>query len=51
VFAILFLLMGIAALFFLFIKHQNKIALWIGIGPWILALLFLLFNMMTSDYK
>ncbi len=51
VFAILFLSMGIGGLYFLLAKHNYKLALLVEIGPWVLALLFLLFNMLTSDYK
>jgi len=51
VYAVLFLSMGLAGLYFSFFKHDNKPALWIGIGPWLLALVFLLINMLTGDYK
>jgi hypothetical protein len=51
VFAILFLGMGIAGLYFSLVKNNYKLALIVEVGPWILALLFLVFNMMTSDYK
>ena len=50
-FAILFLGMGIMGLFCSLVKNNYKLALVVEIGPWILALLFLLFSMMTSDYK
>jgi len=51
VYAVLFLGMGLAGLYFSFFKPDNKLALWIGIGPWALALIFLLINMLTGDYK
>jgi hypothetical protein len=51
VFAILFLGMGIAGLYFSLVKHNYKMALLAEVGPWIFALLFLVFNMMTGDYK
>ncbi|MEP7371779.1 MAG: hypothetical protein ABI675_00235 [Chitinophagaceae bacterium] len=51
IFAILFLSMGLVGLYFSFIKSDNKMAFWIGIGPWALALVVLLFNMLTGDYK
>ncbi|MBS1598169.1 MAG: hypothetical protein JST75_08075 [Bacteroidetes bacterium] len=51
VFAILFLGMGIAGFYFSLSKNEQKIGLLIGIGPWVLALIFLLINMLTSDYK
>ena len=51
IFALLFLSMGIAGLYFCFIKDNNKKALLIGMGPWILGLMVLLVTMLTSDYK
>ena len=51
VFTILFLGMGIAGFYFSLFKGNQKIGFLIGFGPWILALVFLLFNMLTSDYK
>lgn len=51
VYAILFLGMAAAGLYFAFIKHNLKLALIIEIGPWILAIIFLLINMLTADYK
>ena len=50
-FAILFLTMGGAGLYLLIMKNNTKLALLVSIGPWVIALLFLLFNMMTQDYK
>ena len=50
-FAILFLLMGGAGLYLSIMKNNTKPALLVSIGPWVIALLFLLFNMMTQDYK
>lgn len=51
IFAILFLGMGIGGFYFSILKSDYKIALLLGIGPWVLALIFLLFNMITGDYK
>ncbi len=51
VFAVLFILMTAAAVYIMITKPGYKLALLIGAGPWILSLLFLLFNMLTSDYK
>jgi len=51
IFAILFLGMGLIGLYFSFIKSDNKTAIWVGMGPWVLALVILLFNMLTGDYK
>ncbi len=51
IYAILFLGMGLAGIYFSFFRQDIKLALWIGIGPWTLALLFLFINMLTGDYK
>lgn len=51
VFAILFLGMGIAGFYFSILKNDQRLGLLVGIGPWVLALVFLLITMMTSDYK
>jgi hypothetical protein len=51
VFAILFLCMGAGGLYFLLVNPNVSFAFWLGIGPWILSLVFLLINMMTGDYK
>ena len=51
VFAILFLGMGIAGAYFSLWKNNPKAGLLVGVGPWLLALIFLLINMLTSDYK
>lgn len=50
-YAILFLGMGIGGFYFSIACNNQKLALLISIGPWILALLFLLFTLLTSDYK
>ncbi len=50
-FAILFLSMGGAGLYLSIIKSNARLALLVSIGPWLIALLFLLLNMMTQDYK
>ncbi len=50
-FTILFLTMGGAGLYFSITKSNIKPALLVSIGPWAIALLFLLFNMITQDYK
>ncbi|MEP7254951.1 MAG: hypothetical protein ABI666_04195 [Ferruginibacter sp.] len=50
-FAILFLAMGSAGVYLSLAKDNTKLALLVSIGPWVIALLFLLFNMMTQDYK
>jgi hypothetical protein len=51
VFSILFFGMGIGAFYLSFAKKNDTMALLVSVGPWVLAVLFLLFNMMTSDYK
>ncbi|HAO47788.1 MAG TPA: hypothetical protein PLZ45_08475 [Ferruginibacter sp.] len=51
VFAMVFLCMSTAGIYFLLVKYDVKLALWIGIGPWLIALLFLLINMFTQDYR
>lgn len=51
IYAILFLCMGLLGIYFSCIKHNNGPALWIGIAPWVLALIFLFINMLTGDYK
>ena len=51
VFAFLLLTMGILSIYLLFTKNNTKAAFWLGIGPWIFALVFLLIVMFTSDYK
>jgi hypothetical protein len=50
-FALLFLLMGLGGIYFSFIKSNDKMALLISLGPWILSLLFIFITMLTSDYK
>jgi hypothetical protein len=50
-FAILFTGMGVGGLYFSLVEKNNTVSLLLGMGPWILALLILLFNMLTSDYK
>lgn len=51
IFAVLFVFMGLAGIYWSVIKPNLKVALLISIGPWVLALAFLFFTMITSDYK
>lgn len=51
VFAILFLTMAFLSLYFIQYRNNVQAALWIGIGPWILALAVVLFAMLTGDYN
>ncbi len=50
-FAILFLAMTAASIYFLLMKNDIRLAFWTGIGPWLIAGLFLLLNMFTQDYR
>lgn len=49
-FSILFSVMGIVAMYLIVQKNMPKTALWIGAGPWLIALVFLFIVMITSDY-
>jgi hypothetical protein len=51
VFSILFIALGLTALYFVIFKHNNQLGLLFSIGPWVLGLLFLLINMLLGDYK
>jgi hypothetical protein len=51
VFAILFLGMAACGIYFVLGKNNYRTALFFGLGPWILGFVFLLFNMLFSDYK
>ena len=51
VYAILFTGLAMVGIYFLFIKPDKQIALWISIAPWVLMLLILFITMITSDYK
>lgn len=51
IFSILFITLGLAALYFAIFKHSNQWGLLLSIGPWILGLLFLFINMLVGDYK
>ncbi len=51
VFAILFLGMGFGGFYLALGKNNYKAALFTGLGVWVLGLVFLLINMLFSDYK
>jgi hypothetical protein len=51
VFALLFLAMGAGGIYYALGKNNYRMALLLGLGPWVLGLVFLLFNMLFSDYK
>jgi hypothetical protein len=51
VFAIIFLAMSAIAIYLVWYKVDYKAALMAAGGPWLISLLFLLFNMLVSDYK
>ena len=50
IFAILFLGLGAAGVYFLIARNEPKLALWISLGPWVLALVVLFITMVTSRY-
>ncbi len=51
IYAIIFSALAISGLYFFIVKPEINIALWLGIGPWVIILSVLLFNMLTGDYK
>ncbi len=51
IFAVLFTGLGALALYFLHVRHDNRMALLTAIGPWILAILVLFITMLTSRYQ
>lgn len=51
VFAILFLGLGAAGFYISIAKNNPKLALLVAFGPWVLALVLLFIQMVTSDYK
>ena len=50
-FAVLFLCLGFGGFYFSILKTSYKLALLIGLGPWVISLILLLITMLTSDYK
>ena len=51
VFAVLFTVMAAGSACIMPSSSDYKVALLVNAGPWVLSLLFLFFNMVTSDYK
>ena len=51
IFAVLFLGLGAAGFYCSIVRHDAKLALLVSLGPWLLALVVLLFTMMTSSYQ
>lgn len=51
VFAILFLGLGAAGIYYSFFLVDYTIASWVGAGPWMLGLFILLINLISEDYK
>jgi hypothetical protein len=51
IFAILFLVMAAGGIYFVLRRNNYRTALLLSLGPWILGFIFLLFNMLFSDYK
>lgn len=49
-FGLLFLAMGGAALYLMLVRGQLKPAVWISLGPWILALVVMVIQLMTVKY-
>jgi hypothetical protein len=50
-YGILFTGLAIAGVYFLFFRNQQRWALWIGLGPWLLLLVIQLAVMLFSDYN
>jgi hypothetical protein len=51
IFAVLFLGLGAAGFYFSIFKPHLKLALLIGFGPWVLAVVVLFITMVTSKYQ
>lgn len=51
IFTILFLGLGAAGFYLSIMKHDQKMALLVAFGPWVLALVVMLFTMLTSRYQ
>ena len=51
IFAVLFLGLGAAGLYFSIFKPNMKLALLIAFGPWVLALAILFLSMLTGRYQ
>jgi hypothetical protein len=50
VFAILFLTLGAASVYYTIWSANPKLALWLGIAPWLLSFVVLFFSMLMSDH-
>jgi len=50
IFAVLFLGLGAAGVYFLLARNDPKHAVLISLGPWVLALVVLFITMVTSRY-
>lgn len=51
VFAVLFLVLGAAGLYFAIWGANVTYALWLGIGPWALSLVLLYFSMAVGNHQ
>jgi hypothetical protein len=51
IFAILFLGLGAAGFYVSIFQGNQKLALLLGFGPWVLTVVILFFAMITGDYK
>jgi hypothetical protein len=50
VFAVLFLGLGAAGVYYAIWGGNSKLALWLGVGPWLLSFVVLFFSMLMSDH-
>jgi hypothetical protein len=50
-YAILFLGLAIAGFYFLFIKNDLKVSLWISMAPWLVIIAVLFFSMIFGKYN
>ncbi|MBK7010481.1 MAG: hypothetical protein IPH94_17705 [Saprospiraceae bacterium] len=50
-YAVLLLAMAGASVYFMFVKSNAKMALWIGAGAWVLIFFILLANMIFGKYN
>jgi hypothetical protein len=51
IFAVLFLGFAAASLWFAFWGNNLKLAVWLSVGPWVLALAVLFFSMIFSRHQ
>ena len=51
IFAVLFLGLGAAGVYCSLVRNDQKLALLVAVGPWLLALVVLFISMTTSRYQ